>query len=584
MKTLYHSLLDYELALLQAIAECRAIPLKTLSQAEAVQQLTETMLSPAIMAITLADLSPPELAALRFMVDQGGQTDIAPFTRQYGIVRSMGAARLSREKPWLEPISPMERLWYKGLIYRMFRVTQHGGLEIIYIPQDILPLLKLYLHTDDAAAIPSSESRELTPSAPPVVEFKTTGRLREQLFNLLSYCQNTPLRPEEFMADKKELVACLLPPLAVTSMSLELEFLRHYVQLLRFTEVQKRRIRPHHETTRQWLEADPISQQLLVPQAWRSDKTRNDLWHVPSLKPQPTGWENDPVLGRSRILARLTELPPETWFNIAEFVQFIKQVEPDFQRPQGNYDSWYIQDEHGLFLMGFANWDKVEGAFIRYLLTHVLPWLSLVDLGASAANEAPTHFRLNALGQMVLHPPLSPLSQGGQKGGSPDSGGSSESSPPIRGGESPLQLSSDFQIHVPHAARLYDRFQVSRFANFHRREAELTSYYLTPTSLQRGLEQGITIRQIMAFLARATAQPLPDLITNTLHHWANRRGTIKLEQVVLLRLPHEQAVNELRQYVGLEHLLQETLNPTTIAISPEDAAAVRHILTELGYL
>src|SRR5579859_5992190 len=38
----------------------------------------------------------------------------------------------------------------------------------------------------------------------------------------------------------------------------------------------------------------------------------------------------------------------------------VKEEEPDFQRPAGNYDSWYIRDaQSGEYLRGFESWDRV---------------------------------------------------------------------------------------------------------------------------------------------------------------------------------------------------------------------------------
>ena len=64
MKTLYQSLIDYEMALLQGIASCRAVSLNTSNHAEAVELLTEVLLSPAATAIVLDTLSEAEKEAL----------------------------------------------------------------------------------------------------------------------------------------------------------------------------------------------------------------------------------------------------------------------------------------------------------------------------------------------------------------------------------------------------------------------------------------------------------------------------------------------------------------------------------------
>jgi len=44
------------------------------------------------------------------------------------------------------------------------------------------------------------------------------------------------------------------------------------------------------------------------------------------------------------------------------FIQAIKQTQPDFQRPAGDYDSWYLYDINAqTYLRGFEYWDQVDG-------------------------------------------------------------------------------------------------------------------------------------------------------------------------------------------------------------------------------
>ena len=57
MKSLQLSLIDYSMTHLKAIAETRAVALDTIHQDEAVELLAEALLSPAAMAIVLADLN-----------------------------------------------------------------------------------------------------------------------------------------------------------------------------------------------------------------------------------------------------------------------------------------------------------------------------------------------------------------------------------------------------------------------------------------------------------------------------------------------------------------------------------------------
>lgn len=562
MKTLYQSLVDYDIALLKGIAACRAIRLDTASHAEAVRQLTESMVSPATIAITLADLSSVEQTALQSVVQQKGVADIKVFTQQHGAIRVMGAARLEREQPWLNPANSAERLWYKGLIFKTFQVNERGGVEIIYIPLDLLALLQTQLPLEITTAPKFTVS---TISPPPTI-IATPHRLRENGFSLLATLQNNPISTTN-ITTSPILHDNLLPPLTPTS-SGELEFLYQLAKEAQLIDAHQEQLRLNREAARQWLKAEQVPSDYCLQHTWYHSRTWNDLWRVPSLKAQPTGWENNPFECRRTVLDYLVDLPDE-WVSVETFIATIKQVEPDFQRSQKDYDSWYIQNEQGDFLMGYENWDNVDGALLRYLLTQILPWLSMVDLGMASPKGPVVAFRLTESGRRFI---------------------TCRTVEAMKATYQPAQavhratVDRNFKVTISRQTNLYDRFQLARFAAFNRREGKQISYYLTPRAISQALKQGVTIDQIIGFLQRITAtQPSPKLET-TLRNWANRWGTVRLERVMLLHVTDEAVVEALRQHSGLRRKLSRAIDDRTLAIPANEASAVEQALTELGYV
>jgi hypothetical protein len=594
MRSLYQSLIDYEMALLKAIADCRDVPLTTPSKNEAVELLTEAILSPTATAIVMADLSEAEKEALQFLLDKGGQIEAPRFTRQYGVIRPMGSARLEREQPWQSPANPAEGLWYRGLIFKAFQITAQGSLEFVYVPDDLLSLLKQIANnklvtstssvhslseaegsqiTDRQSQIINRKSFEVSQAPAPALIVSGEGHLRENIFNLLVYLQTTPVRLQDKRKklpdkDRQALTNCLLSSLLPDfTLETELEFLLHLAERAGLLVVAHGRLRPDRDPTRSWLQSPAPEQTQLLQNAWRTDHAWNELWHVPGLVPQPTGWENSPLLARSKILDYLSRLEasPEIWFSLEDFVATIKRVDPDFQRPSGDYDSWYIQNTEGHSLMGFENWDRVEGALIRHLLTHLLPLLGVVDLGLPAETSPPTCFRITPQGESLLtNQPLP--------------------SPPPPKKPRFLRVDDKFYAHVPEQITLYDRFQLARFAVLERREKDRITYHITQASVGRALRNGVTADQMVAFLARVTNNRTPLKVVETLRTWGTRQDTVKIEQAHLLRLKHESLVDELRQNSALHPLLGEVIGPTTIIIPSENVAEVWRILTELGYL
>ncbi|MCL4298258.1 MAG: helicase-associated domain-containing protein [Anaerolineae bacterium] len=578
VKTLYQSLLDYEMGLLQGIASCRAISLNTPRHAQAVERLAEALLSPTATAIVLGDLAAEEREALQLLLSHGGRLEGPRFAREYGYIRPMGPARLAREQPWRSPVNPAEGLWYRGLIFKTFQATAEGNLEMVYIPSDLLPLLEIAAPTADRQP-PATDVLEvaLVPTPPAVISGE--GRLRENMFNLLVYLQTTPVRLESkprapdvtyqglAAKDRQALANCLLPPLLPAfPQEAELEFLLHLGQRAGLLVARHGRLRPDRDPARAWLQAHPLEQLRLLQDTWRADPTWNDLWHVPGLVPQPTGWENSPLLARAKILGFLARVDTSNgaWLSIADFEAIIKRVEPDFQRPGGDYNSWYIYDRQGQLLMGFEHWEQVEGALIRHLLTHILPMLGVVELGTATETGDPGSFCLTPPGQSFLQNQVPPA--------------------PTDKKPSLLRVDANFQAHVPARASLYDRFQLARFAQLEQRDQERTVYAITQASVSRALKNGVAAEQITAFLARATDNQTPLKVIETILTWGTRQNTARLEQATLLRLAHEGLLAELRQHPRLGPLLGEVLNPTTILISADKAVEVRRLLMELGYM
>ncbi len=57
---------------------------------------------------------------------------------------------------------------------------------------------------------------------------------------------------------------------------------------------------------------------------------------------------------------------------------------PRLPAPAGDYDSWFIKRaSDGQYLRGFAHWEEVDGALIKYFITDILHWLGQVDLSAA---------------------------------------------------------------------------------------------------------------------------------------------------------------------------------------------------------
>ena len=123
--------------------------------------------------------------------------------------------------------------------------------------------------------------------------------------------------------------------------------------------------------------------------------TFNELRLVPGLVCEGE-WTNQPLDTRAFLLRLLEALPKGKWWSLPAFIQAVKENYPDFQRPAGDYNSWFIKRKiDGEYLRGFATWNEVDGALIHYLITGPMFWLGLVELATPEDNENISAFRIN---------------------------------------------------------------------------------------------------------------------------------------------------------------------------------------------
>ena len=94
-------------------------------------------------------------------------------------------------------------------------------------------------------------------------------------------------------------------------------------------------------------------------------------------------------------LSKIAEIPKNQWWSLPAFIRDIKASQPDFQRPAGDYDTWFIKrDADNTYLRGFTFWDEVDGALIRYFF-QMLNWLGQADLASTNEEGAISAFRLS---------------------------------------------------------------------------------------------------------------------------------------------------------------------------------------------
>jgi len=550
MRTLRQCLLDTETVLLRVIAARWSIDPTGLKPRELIAQLGTAIGDPARAASMLDRLAPAEREALRSLLAAGGTLPAPSFTQRFGSIRPVGPARLEREQPWRNPVSPAEGLWYLGLLYRGFEQMPNGTMrEVCFTPHELLPLLPLLKATKLSA--------EPLPIAPTPDQIHSSSDASvDDLCTLISHLHNNFVRLQS-----NQIRAVVEPARKALASFLRddnpnrVELLLYLAQRARLLKMEAQRLRPDPKPTADWLRAASLDQLRILFETWRADAEWNDQQRVSAFQIERAEVWRDPATIRSTILDALRAAVPDAWHTIQTLIARIKSQSPDLART--DFDTGYIRAANGEYLRGFAAWDRVEGELIRYILTGPLFWLGLIDLSSGQ------DFRLSPIGAALL--------------------GMEIDQPAVPAAADRFFVQANATIDVA-AARRYDRFQLARCADLISISAEAYRYHLTPSSLSRAASQKITAVKVIEFLSRAAAQGLPPTLIKAIERWDKKGTEVKVERAVIVRVKDTAILRRLQASPKTRSLRLEILGPTSARIHEKDWPKLVSMLAESGVL
>jgi hypothetical protein len=558
MRTLLKALQEHELIVLRVIGEWWELDLTGADKAASCKALAER-LAELDFAQEILYLPPEEAAAIQTLVRSNGRSPVASFERLHGEVRLMGPGALEREEPWFDPISPVEALWYRGFVYRGFDETAEGMIEFYYIPQELLaklprPEKPKEVRETAASASSTKLSRSVQAVSPftPVPEpnryTPASSSAVDDLTTLLALAQRTALRSEAL-----DLLPQILLDNDADRRSLLINLARE-MEMLREVEGG---IRPTR-TAVSWLTKSREAQLRALMDAWSSSGW-NDLCHTPGLRCEGEHWHNDPILARTALLDALPQTPD--WYRLSDLVGHIKKTDPDFQRPDGNYDTWYVRDvAQDNYLSGIENWELVEGRLLAFLVQGPLVWLGLAETAVQGKNDL---FRLTdrALEWLASTPPAT-----------------EEVTVPI-------VVQPDAAVLVAHNANRHHRFQVARISEPQPvTPGKPYAYQITPASLKQARAEGIEPDRILTFLQEAGERPLPAATKRGIERWQARGVEGRLETAVILRVRDAGILETLRTNAKTRDFIDESLGELAATVRLENWEKLREAAAQLGLL
>lgn len=538
MPDLLQSLLKQDIGHLRIVAEFWGLELDSITAEDAREELSASLLDAELAAELIESLSPQADSAIRALVEEGGRIPWPTFARKYGDIREMGAGKRDRERPHLKPASTAETLFYRGLLARAFFDADKGPQEFAYIPDDLLELLNniFYEETEEPTASPLKPT-----NLPNVVETSEA----------LGRPASPGERGRDILADDSILDDATTYLAALRMGKTDYPASPQLAAFLTSANLIKDNV-PQAEAVKTFLECPRSEALKMLQESWLESSSFNELRLMPMIICEGE-WTNNPLETREFLLNLLDAIPEGKWWSLGTLVRDIKQKYADFQRPAGDYDSWFIKRaSDGQYLRGFSYWDQVDGALVKFFVTNILHSLGQVDLSIAEGAMEPTAFRISTF-----------------EGGKEERG--------------KISVSSNGKIYIPRNAPRVVRYQLSRFGEWDEAKNGEYRYHITTNSLTKAKEQGLKAEHLLALLSKNTDAGVPPSLVKALKRWEVNGTEARVQTQVILKVSKPEILEEMRKSKAAK-FLGEALSPTTVIVKSGAIQKVMDALTELGLL
>ena len=537
MPDLFHTLMEHDIGFIKMVAETWGIELTHVNPNQAVTQIVNAVTNPQLLDEIIETLPSEASGVLQGILENGGLLPWAQLERRYGEVRVMGPAKRDRERPDLYPASPAETLWYRGLIGRAFLDIPPEPQEYAYIPDDFLEFIQT-LHP--------GKNRLLGRPASPR-ETKNNWTVNDLILD--HACSLLAGLRMSFTLDDFNRFGWSVPA----------EFL---FILLKDAGLIDTNDQPVPENTKVFLESTRAKSMAFLASTWLNSERINDLLMVPGLKFEGN-WQNDPLQTRKNVLNLLSELPQNSWWNLNAFILSVKKQEPDFQRPAGDYDSWFIsRSSDGEYLRGFRFWEEVEGELLNYLITGPLHWLGIYDLAGTNQEKQAEAFRPSKWAEHLWHGNIPSI---------------------ITREEDPVHITSDGKLIISRKTSRAARYQISRFCEWESEKPDGYLYKITPDSLEKAQKQQLAPAHLLKLLQNHASADIPPSLKKALNRWQKFGKQANLKRFYLLQVSSPEILQELKGG-SAGRFIEEILNPTTAIVKPGAIDKIQAELVSLGYL
>jgi hypothetical protein len=548
MPELVQALRQQDFGYLQIAAQLWGLSLTTREFSQACDELARLILDQSKTEDFLGLLDDGDIQAIDTLVSSGGRVPWSEFTRRFGSLREMGPGK--RDRSVFKPKGVTENLYYRAILGSAFFDTATSPLEFAYIPSDLLEIIRPWIQSEFSrtpVVIRSSDS--IAPIRYAVPRSQTApghpARPEEHVFEWLGN--------DQVLDDATTMLAAIRTGHGVIEERRLLALLQT-AGLMQGQSIISAKVK-------EFLESPRVDAHARLIKSWRKSPSFNELHLIPTLSCEGE-WQNHPLDTRSFLLRELASIPVGKWWNLSSFVNAIKKEHPDFQRPAGEYDSWFIKrTTDGSYLRGFDHWDDVEGELIRFFIKGILYWLGLANLAANAKNSEPTAFRITGS--------LDPEVEAGQIRRITENG--------------KLKPRTGGKIGVSRAVPRAIRYQLARYCEWGQIKPDEIHFWITAKSLSRAKSLGLKIEGLLALLSKNSEAGIPPSLVKAIKGWEKLGAQSRIEQELVLKVSQPEILDRLRKSKA-NRFLGETLGPTVVIIKPGAQLKVWEMLAELGYL
>ncbi|MBE1446314.1 helicase-associated domain-containing protein [Paenibacillus sp. OAS669] len=146
-----------------------------------------------------------------------------------------------------------------------------------------------------------------------------------------------------------------------------------------------------------------------------------------------------------------------------------------------------------------------------------------------------------------------------------------------------LYVQPDFEILVPPDVSYSLRWELAQFSDQHTFDA-LSIYKVNKESIQRALENGRTLEEMLDFLTLHSMYEVPENVKLTLEQWAKPFGQLQLAKVILLRCETVEAVDTVRKLTASTDCFLEAVGDKAWIVKADQLGSLRAILDKAGWM